>query len=98
MQKLIGAPLRQNWNILPSSGEEWRAVASAGATSTMQFLPGLRERLHVNVEPVTLDGAKAYVVTPDVIPPENRNRLLPQPPNPWRPPPPNPWKPPPPKP
>ena len=42
----------------------------------MQFLPGLRERLHVNVEPVTLDGAKAYVVTPDVIPPENRNRLL----------------------
>jgi epsilon-lactone hydrolase len=61
---------------LPSSGEEWRAVASAGATSTMQFLPGLRERLHVNVEPVTLDGAKAYVVTPDVILPENRNRLL----------------------
>ena len=36
----------------------------------------MRERLHVKVEPQTLDGVKVYVITPEVIPPRNRNRVL----------------------
>jgi acetyl esterase/lipase len=42
----------------------------------MKSLPALREALGVKVEPITLDGVKAYMVTPSSIPPQNRNRLL----------------------
>ena len=42
----------------------------------MQGLPALREALHVKVEPTTIDGVKAHLVTPENIPPENRDRLL----------------------
>ncbi len=76
MQKLIGAPLRQNWNVLPKSGDEWKALVSAYAAAKIKGLPGLRERLHVTVEKKTVDGVDVYVATPEVIPPENRNRLL----------------------
>jgi hypothetical protein len=50
MAKIIGAPLRANWNVLPKSGEEWKVVADAGAAATIKNLPGLMERLHVKVE------------------------------------------------
>jgi monoterpene epsilon-lactone hydrolase len=76
MQKLIAAPLQQNWNSPPSSAEAWRAAANAGAAATIQRLPAMRARLHVKVESTMMDGVKVFVVTPDVIPPENRNRLL----------------------
>jgi monoterpene epsilon-lactone hydrolase len=76
MQKIIAAPLRHNWDVLPATGEAWRETASAGAAVAIKNLPGLRERLHVAVEPTVIDGVKAYIVTPDEIPPENRNRLL----------------------
>ena len=36
----------------------------------------LRERLHVTVQPATMDGVKVYIVKPDVIPPEHRDKLL----------------------
>jgi monoterpene epsilon-lactone hydrolase len=42
----------------------------------MRGLPALREELRVKVEPMTIDGVKAHMVTPEAIPPENRNRLL----------------------
>jgi monoterpene epsilon-lactone hydrolase len=76
MQAIIAAPLRTNWDVLPKTGDEWRATAAAGAAATIKLLPGMRERLHVTVEPTTIDGVRAYIVTPDTIPPENRNRLL----------------------
>ncbi len=76
MQKIIGAPLRSIWNIQPKTGEEWQPVAAAAAAATIKSIPGLRERLHVNVEPTTIDGVRAFIVTPEIIPPENRNRLL----------------------
>ena len=76
MQKLIGAPLTPTWNVIPQTAEEWKAQVNAGAAATMRGLPALREALRVKVEPMTIDGVKAYMVTPEVIPPENRNRLL----------------------
>ena len=39
-------------------------------------IPAMAERLHVKVEPGTLDGVRIYTVTPDEIAPENRNRVL----------------------
>jgi epsilon-lactone hydrolase len=76
MQKLIGAPLTPTWNVIPKTSEEWKAQVNAGYEATMKGLPALREALGVKVEPITLDGVKAYMVTPASIPPENRNRLL----------------------
>jgi epsilon-lactone hydrolase len=74
--KIIGAPLRTNWNVLPKTGQEWKPVADAGAAATIKNIPGMTERLHVKVEKTVIDGVRAFVVTPDAIPPENRNRLL----------------------
>src|SRR3954462_13909354 len=76
MQKIIGAPLRSNWNVLAKTGEEWKTIADAGAAGTIKNVPGIKERLRVKVEPATIDGVKVFVVTPEDRPPENRNRLL----------------------
>jgi epsilon-lactone hydrolase len=76
MQKLIAAPPPPNWNVIPKTTEEWKAQVNAGAAATVRTLPALREKLGVKVEPQTIDGVKAYMVTPENIPPENRNRLL----------------------
>src|SRR4051794_22175459 len=76
LAKIIGAPLRNNWNVLPKTGEEWKPVADAGAAATLKNIPGMMERLHVKVEKTTIDGVRAFILTPDVIAPENRNRLL----------------------
>jgi epsilon-lactone hydrolase len=76
MQAIIAAPLRSGWDELPRNGAEWQAKAAAGVATTMRVLPGLRERLHVKVEPTIIAGVRAFVVTPATIPPENRDRLL----------------------
>jgi len=76
MQAIIAAPLRANWDVLPKDGAEWQATATAGAAATMRMLPGMRERLHVKVEPTTIAGVRAFTVTPDVVAPENQGRLL----------------------
>jgi monoterpene epsilon-lactone hydrolase len=73
MQALIAAPLSANWNVTPKSVDEWRALS---APSAGRGLPALRERLGVKTEPFTINGVNAFMVTPQVIPPENRNRLL----------------------
>src|SRR5216684_5890825 len=76
MAKIIGAPLRTNWNVLPKTGEEWKPVAEAGAAGTIKNIPGISERLKVKVEKATMNGVKVFIVTPDVIAPNNLNRLL----------------------
>lgn len=76
MQALIGAPPPPTWNVIPTTAEEWKAQVNAGAAATIRGLPALREALHVEVEPMTIDGVKAHLVTPEAIPPENQNRLL----------------------
>ena len=76
VQKLIAAPLSPRWNQIPKTADEWKAKVHEYAAATLQTLPGLRQELQVRVEPLTIDGVKAYMVTPENIPPENRNRLL----------------------
>ena len=76
IQKLIAAPLPPNWNVFPKTPEEWKQQVDAGAAAAMQTLPALRKELGVKVEPMTIGGVKAFMVTPQNIPPENRNRLL----------------------
>jgi acetyl esterase/lipase len=76
LQKLIAAPLRAGWNVLPKTGEEFRVVADAGAAPTIKALPGLLERMNVKVEKTTIDGVRVFIVTPARIAPENGNRVL----------------------
>jgi len=76
MQKLIAAPLSPTWNVIPKTAEEWKAQVAASAAATMKAMPALREKLGVKVEPTTVGGVKAYMVTPRNVPPENLNRLL----------------------
>jgi monoterpene epsilon-lactone hydrolase len=76
MHRLIGAPRNPAWNVLWKTGEDWRAAADKRAAGTVQTIRAMRERLHVAVKPETRGGVKVYVVTPDVIPPEHRDKLL----------------------
>jgi monoterpene epsilon-lactone hydrolase len=76
MQAIIAAPRNPNWNQLWKTGEEWRTAADAQAAKSVQALPAMRQRLHVTVHPETMDGVRVYIVTPDVIPPEHRDKLL----------------------
>ena len=76
IQKQIAAPLTPTWNVIPTTPEGWKAQVKAGYDATMKGLPALREALGVKVEPMTIDGVNAYMVTPAVIPPQNANRLL----------------------
>jgi acetyl esterase/lipase len=76
LQKVIGAPLSPVWNIIPPTNDEWKKQIKGIEDALAKTLPGLREQLGVSVEPTTIDGVKAYIVAPETIPPENRNRLL----------------------
>jgi monoterpene epsilon-lactone hydrolase len=76
MQKIIGAPISPTWKDFPKTAEDWKAQVDAAATASARALPAMREALAVKLEPLTIDGVKAYALTPAVIPPENRNRLL----------------------
>jgi epsilon-lactone hydrolase len=76
IQKQVAAPLTPTWNVIPGTAEGWKEQVNVGYVATMKGLPALREALNVKVEPLTIDGVKAYMVTPAVIAPENRNRLL----------------------
>jgi acetyl esterase/lipase len=75
MQALIAAPLSATWNVVPKSIDEWKTLSAPSATAA-RGLAALRERFGVKSEMVVLNGVTAYMVTPQVIPPENRNRLL----------------------
>ena len=76
MQRIIAAPRRPAWDALLKTGEEWRAAANVSAARTLQALPAMRERLHVAVESSTMDGVRVHIVTPEVIPPAHRDKLL----------------------
>src|SRR5437868_5528178 len=76
MQKISGTPLRPTWKVLPRTPEGWKAQVAKTAEGAVSGLPAMREALKVKIEPVTIDGVKAFMLTPAVIPPQNANRLL----------------------
>jgi monoterpene epsilon-lactone hydrolase len=76
MQQIIGAPLSPTWNFAAKSPDEWRAQANTLAANAAKSLPALRDELRVKSEPITLNGVKAYLLTPETIAQQNRNRLL----------------------
>ena len=76
LQAVVAQPLRAGWNTPPTTPEGWAQLvkqleATVGATTQP-----MADRLHVKIEASTIDGVKVYVLTPEDIPPQNRNRLL----------------------
>src|SRR5688572_30168206 len=70
MQRLVGAPLSSNWNTWPKTPEEWKKLS---APSAGRGVAALRDRFKVKSEPMTVNGVPAYLLTPEDLPPENRN-------------------------
>jgi acetyl esterase/lipase len=79
MQALIGRGIGANWNVAPKTDEEWAAAAGRGGGAPGGIGPGNQatlDQLGVKSEPTTVNGVAAYMLTPNVIAPENQNRLL----------------------
>ena len=76
IQKQIAMPLTPTWNVIPDTAEGWREQVRAGAIATEKTIPALLELLKVKVEPTIINGVKAFVITPAVIAPQNKDRLL----------------------
>ena len=76
LQKIIGQPIGDDWKEAPGTPDAWKARVSEDAKSTIARLPALREALGVSLQPTTIAGVKAFILTPKTIPPRNHNRLL----------------------
>ncbi|QNK75130.1 alpha/beta hydrolase [Variovorax sp. PAMC28562] len=76
MQAFIAAPLNPDWDKLWKTGDEARKYADVQAANAVKGIPGMLERLHVKSTASTVDGVKVFTITPDVIPPENRDKVL----------------------
>jgi acetyl esterase/lipase len=76
MQKFIAAPLNPGWNFHPKTGEEWRAMANKIADGVVPGIPAMLDRLHVKMEPSTIDGVKVFILTPDEIPAANQDKVI----------------------
>jgi hypothetical protein len=76
MQKIIAASPNPIARMRPEGPEQWKSISDAAATRNVSALPGLRERLQVQVEKMEIDGVRGFVVTPEILLPQNSNRLL----------------------
>jgi monoterpene epsilon-lactone hydrolase len=76
MQAIIAQPYNPNWNVVPKTPAEWKAIVDKAAAAVVATLPEIRERLGVSVQPTTIDGVRAFIVTPKTIAPHNRERVL----------------------
>ena len=76
LQAVIAQPLRAGWNTPPTTPEGWARLAAQTEASGGATTQPMADRLHVAIEPSTIDGVKVYILTPQDVPPGNRNRLL----------------------
>jgi epsilon-lactone hydrolase len=76
-QTTIAAPYRvPAWDANPKSADEWKTLINTLADAAALAQKGVREKLGVTLEPTTIGGVKAFILTPKDIPEANRNRLL----------------------
>ncbi|MEO3473771.1 alpha/beta hydrolase [Roseomonas sp. CAU 1739] len=76
LQALIGAPYPPGWDTVPVDAAGWRALQTASSAAMAPHLPALRAALRVQVERSSIAGVPVFVITPDILPPANRDRLL----------------------
>lgn len=76
MQAVVAQPLRSGWDHPPTTPEGWTELVKQLEQATAPTVAPMAERMHVTLENTTLDGVRVYILTPDDIPSQNRNRLL----------------------
>jgi acetyl esterase/lipase len=76
MQAFIAKPLNPDWNDQWKTGAEARAYANKQAAGVVPGIPAMLSRLHVTMTSTTMGGVHVYVLTPDSIPPENKDKVL----------------------
>ena len=76
VQALAAQPISPNFDVGPQTLAEWAALQEAYNAGVEQALPGQEQRLHVTVEESQMAGVPVYIVTPEQMAPENRDRLL----------------------
>jgi monoterpene epsilon-lactone hydrolase len=76
LQAVIAQPLHSGWNMPPTTAGGWRRLADSQAAAATAVVEPMAKRLHVRIEPDTIDGVKVYRVTPETIPARNARRLL----------------------
>lgn len=75
MQAIIGQPLLKNWDNPPTTAEGWKEVSDTIAKAVAPQIGPISERLRVKVEPTTIEGVRAYTITPSDMPAANRDRV-----------------------
>jgi monoterpene epsilon-lactone hydrolase len=76
-QNAIAAPYRvPAWNADPVDMAGWKALVSDLGAQTATATRELEKHFNVTREDVVINGVKAFLLTPPVVSPENRNRLL----------------------
>ena len=76
LQQIIAQPLRTAWNTPPTTPEGWKQLAESLRAAAAPNVEAMRKRLQVKVEPGTMAGVKIYTVSPENLPPDNRDRVL----------------------
>lgn len=74
-QASIGAPLSPIWNVHPTSADEWKEFVAKVAARAIAGMPELLAKLNVKREQGKIAGIRVYVITPETLPSENRDRL-----------------------
>src|SRR6266481_8325728 len=77
LQSAIAAPYRvPSWNADPVDMTGWKALINDLGAQTTTSTREFEKHLGVTREDVVINGVKAFLLTPPVVSPENRNRLL----------------------
>ena len=75
LQAIIAQPLRTNWDKPPTTPDGWKQLSDGFATLAAPQIGPMSERLRVSVAPTTIDGVRAYTITPADMPAANRDRI-----------------------
>jgi acetyl esterase/lipase len=73
---LVAAPYSPFWNLDAPNDAGWQAIIDHANKATQPFTAKLREALGVTIEPTTLGGVPAFIVTPRQIPQAHANHLV----------------------
>ncbi|NIJ09565.1 acetyl esterase/lipase [Sphingomonas vulcanisoli] len=76
LRALIAGPLNPGWSQQPASAEAWRTLVRTFAADVELVLPALIAREKVKVRADRIGGVPVFWIEPDVLPPENRDRIL----------------------
>jgi len=79
LQKAIAQPVGPNqlfWSTVPKSAEEWRLLIAQTEKAGAEGVAELLKRYAVNAQSQPISAVKTFIVSPETLPEENRNRIL----------------------